>query len=412
MDTMRVIGGMMRGTALAALALSVPLAPVAAQSVGDFQLRPGSSSPTPRPAGPSDPEAPVIASPRAPAPRPTAQPTNTPAPSATPSIAPAPVTGSPSAGPRPQVRPGQQVPRPTAGLPPVGPTVSPAGATPSATPDPLSANFPGGAIPTASQSAAPVSGTQPALTSEPGFDWLSLLPWLGGALAAVLIALGGLWWSRRRESAPPVIDFERPVVAAPEPAATPAAGPEPSAEPELGELVLGTEQVLEADVGPLGLSLSATRLSASLLNTTLAYKIELTNHADVAVGPLTIAGDMIAAHASLPVERQLGLDGANLEKRHELASLAPGESATLTGEIRLPLAMITPIRAGAAAFFVPLARFRIEAVRKGAETLRLARTFVVGETPEKAGAALRPFRLDLGPRVYSHIGQREVAQPA
>ena len=59
-----------------------------------------------------------------------------------------------------------------------------------------------------------------------------------------------------------------------------------------------------------------------------------------------------------------------------------------------------------------LARFRIEAARKGAETLRLARTFVVGETPEKAGAALRPFRLDLGPRVYSRVGQREVAQPA
>jgi hypothetical protein len=121
---------------------------------------------------------------------------------------------------------------------------------------------------------------------------------------------------------------------------------------------------------------------------------------------------MIAAHASLPVARQLGLEGAHLEMRHELASLAPGESATLSGEIRLPLAMITPIRSGAAAFFVPLARFRIEAARKGAETLSLVRTFVVGETPEQAGAALRPFRLDLGPRVYSRVGQREVAQLA
>ena len=31
-------------------------------------------------------------------------------------------------------------------------------------------------------------------------------------------------------------------------------------------------------------------------------------------------------------------------------------------------------------------------------------------SPEQAGAALRPFRLDLGPRVYSRVGQREVAR--
>jgi hypothetical protein len=238
-----------------------------------------------------------------------------------------------------------------------------------------------------------------------------LVPWLGGALAALLAALGGRWWLRRRDKAGPVIEFERPVVAAPEPA--PAAPSEAPTEPELGELELGVEQVLaEHDNGPLGLSLTATRMSATLLNTTLQYTIELTNRAKAPVGPLSIAGDMIAAHASLPVEHQFGMDGAQFEKRHELATLAPGESATLKGEIRLPLAMITPIRAGAAAFFVPLARFRIEAARKGGGTLRLARTFVVGEAPEKPGAALRPFRLDLGPRVYSRIGQREVAQPA
>jgi len=34
---------------------------------------------------------------------------------------------------------------------------------------------------------------------------------------------------------------------------------------------------------------------------------------------------------------------------------------------------------------------------------------VVGEVPENPAAALRPFRLDLGPRVYSRIGQRAVA---
>jgi hypothetical protein len=38
----------------------------------------------------------------------------------------------------------------------------------------------------------------------------------------------------------------------------------------------------------------------------------------------------------------------------------------------------------------------------------LARTFVVGEAQGPAGAGLRPFRLDLGPRTYSRLDQRAV----
>jgi hypothetical protein len=37
---------------------------------------------------------------------------------------------------------------------------------------------------------------------------------------------------------------------------------------------------------------------------------------------------------------------------------------------------------------------------------------VIGETPPRPDAALKPFRLDLGPRMYSSITQREVALPA
>lgn len=408
---MRAFGGFKQGWALAALALALPLAPASGQSVSDFQLRPGSESPTPRPAGPADPEAPIISAPRPaarPSPTPSAAPTATPSPA--PSVAASPVESSPAAGARPQPRPGQPVLRQPSAVPQPGAPTTPAETPQTGSPDLFPTAMPTAPVPGASESVAPADSTQPALVASEGFDWAALLPWLGGALALLLAGLGGVMWQRRRENAEPVVEFERPVVPAEQPvAAEPAAAP----EPDVGELVLGAELALpQVAEGPLTLSLSATRLSATLLNTTLQYRIELTNQADVAVGPLTVAGDMIAAHASLPVERQLGLDGVMLEKRHELASLAPGESATLSGEIRLPLAMITPIRAGAAAFFVPLARFRIEAARKGAETLKLVRTFVVGETPEQAGAALRPFRLDLGPRVYSRVGQREVAQPA
>ena len=57
---------------------------------------------------------------------------------------------------------------------------------------------------------------------------------------------------------------------------------------------------------------------------------------------------------------------------------------------------------------MPLARFRVEAAATGDIPLTAAQTFVIGELPEQPGAALRPFRLDLGPRTYSRIGQRAV----
>jgi hypothetical protein len=88
--------------------------------------------------------------------------------------------------------------------------------------------------------------------------------------------------------------------------------------------------------------------------------------------------------------------------------LAPGESAEFTGDFRLPLTAITPIRSGEAAFFVPLARLRVEASTPSGSPLVEAQTFVVGELPEAPGAALRPFRLDLGPRNYARVGQRAV----
>ncbi len=163
-------------------------------------------------------------------------------------------------------------------------------------------------------------------------------------------------------------------------------------------------------VPPAGLQivLEARRLDASLVATTLAYQLTLTNHGKLPLSALAIEGDMIAAHGSLPVEQQIANAQQRLELRHALVELAAGQSAQFTGEMRLPLASITPIRAGNAAYFVPLARLRVEAAETGDKAVVLAQTFVIGELPEQPGGALRPFRLDLGPRTFAKLGQRTV----
>ena len=165
-------------------------------------------------------------------------------------------------------------------------------------------------------------------------------------------------------------------------------------------------------VNPLDVVLSARRLSATLMNAVLNYELTVSNNGRDPIGPIVVGGDMIGAHASLPDRAQLELGGQAITPLHRHATIAPGESVTLSGEFKLPLAAITPIRSGNASLFIPLARFRVEASRQGAPPLVVARTFVVGENQDRPGAALKPFRLDLGPRLYSQIGQRELALSA
>ena len=195
----------------------------------------------------------------------------------------------------------------------------------------------------------------------------------------------------------------------------PAREPVPLPNRPVPEPQLSLAPVPEAPPQPapvpdgLVLTLEAIRLSASLMATTLSYRLTLTNHGTDSLAGLAIEGDMVSAHASLPPEQQLAQAGRALELRHALATLAPGESVAFAGEIRLALTAITPIRAGEQAYFVPLARFRVEAGAAGGDAVVIARTFVVGDVPEGPQTTLRPFRLDLGPRTYSRVSQREVS---
>lgn len=395
-------GGSRIATGAMALALLLGPQAAAAQSADGYRLPGATVRPAPGAQGPVDRDNPVVttAAPR-PAQTPTPAPTPTPA-AATTQPAPQPADTASSA------------PRPVSAAPRQAAPANPAQATgaaaqPQAAPLPL----PGSSAPPAANPAfpsalptVPVPAASPTATpaaTASGWFW----PWLAGGAALLAALFAGLWWRRRRADAPLAITFEPPVVA-PKQAGEPAPAPVASAGPAPGGDPLPQPQLGLAAADGLTIELESRRMNASLVATTLSYVLRVTNHGDRPLTGLAIAGDMIAAHASLPPEAQLATDRHRLEHRHALPALAPGESAEVTGDFRLLLTAINPIRAGNAAYFVPLARLRVEAAQDGAAPLVRVQTWVVGELPEAEGAALKPFRLDLGPRTYSRIGQRAV----
>lgn len=387
--------------AAVALALTVPAqGQTAPGDFRDFKL-PTKPTQAPPVVGPTDGDAPA---PRqsTPAPAPTA--TRAPAPAPRVTLPPAPAATIAPAAPRTSAT----TPRP-AGAQPTDAATPVTGASPSAAPTTSSGSlFP--SAPSPATSALPQADSLPPASAALPADEAESRWWLWPLLAAMLAVMAGLGWaaSRRRGGAvrtPP--EFVRPRMPQPVPVPAPASGEPANAAP-----VPSSAPAFAAAPGAPAVSivLDATRMSATLINATLSYRLVVTNRSTVPISDLAVSGDMISAHASVSDADMLSGGAAAMPALHRITALAPGESMTLTGDIRLPLAAITPIRRGEAQLFVPLARFRTSGTAAGLEVTEHS-AFLVGQEPE-ARAKLQPFRLDLGPRLYSQVGQRPIVVAA
>lgn len=374
----------MRWTILAPVvcaAIALGLAAPVAAAPSDFRLPPDPEQQQPPPdrQGPVVPDVP--ASRQQPAPAPTATPS---APAPTPAATAPPVVVPPFAAETPAPQPSRRE-RPLTTTPNL---VSPPAPAETAESAPVDADADVGLGPLATESVANTlpANPLPATTADAGESG-AVWPWALASLA-ILAAIGlAAWlWRRQRQVTGPlaVPRIERPRIA-PNQAPAPAAPFAPTA----GEL-------LQVAMEPL-------RLSLTLLNATLAYRLEIANRGLSPIVDLGIGADMIAAHASMTREEQLAGPGHDAGTVQRIERLEPGESHIVEGEFRVPFSQIVPIRRGNAALLLPLARFRLEA--EGAAPV--VRTFAVGQPG--AGAALQPFRLDLGPRVYPKLAQHAFA---
>lgn len=155
---------------------------------------------------------------------------------------------------------------------------------------------------------------------------------------------------------------------------------------------------------PLGIAIEARQLSISLAAATLSYRITLSNQGDTPITGLAISGDLVSAHASLGRDEQFASAASQLAELHKVGRLKVEGSAQVTGEFRIPLSAIKPIRKDEMVLFVPLVRLRLDG--GGGLSSPEFRTLLIGQRPARPGGGLQPFRLDLGPRIYKDVTQR------
>lgn len=146
----------------------------------------------------------------------------------------------------------------------------------------------------------------------------------------------------------------------------------------------------------------ANGASSTLLNAVLNYTVTLTNTSDQDLRDIRLTGEMMQADAE--TARNGAAQAGDL--LHKTESLSAGEAITLSGDIRLPLNAIRPITFKSQALFIPLTRFGVEYADQNNAEHQQAVSFIVGREYEPPRAKMAPFRLDLGPRSFSPVGQR------
>ncbi len=376
------------------MALATPSLAQQTGSARDFRLPPDpDATPTPEVQGPVDPEAAVRTTPRV-------IPTDTPTPAvSTPTPAPTPTLTLPASRPAPAQSAPAATPR---SQPQREPELAPA-ATPSPSPTP-EAGEPSPQPTTFAPSIPPAASVPPAATAQPPESGSSIMIWLAALIAALGIAGGAFWYLRRREALAPVPVIEPPLVRretpppqpdrpAPTPAPAGTAAARPAPPPPLPGKTLAA---------PVTLHALPVRLSKSMMNATFAFRLVLENQGAEGWEGVSIEADLVTAHGAVPIGEQVADPATALAPLGTLDALEPGDTRELAHEVRLPLGQVRAIPQGRAAVYVPLLRVRLTATDKQP----IARTFLIGQLPDREGGRLRPFRLDEMPQSYNAIGLR------
>jgi hypothetical protein len=83
--------------------------------------------------------------------------------------------------------------------------------------------------------------------------------------------------------------------------------------------------------------------------------------------------------------------------------------AKVRGVVSLPLAQVREITIQGRRLFVPVVAFNVVYEWGNGRTGQTSMSYVVGREPQQPSEKMGAFRLDLGPRLYRSVGQRQTS---
>jgi MYXO-CTERM domain-containing protein len=300
--------------------------------------------------------------------------------------APQPVQVAPPPPVATQPAPAQPQPRPSPATPPQtgpGPAIqAPAPAAPSAA-GPQTVPENPQQIP---ETPAPASESPSETPENPGgFPWL----YAGlGAAALALLAFAFLRSRRRRWYEAEAVEAAPVREPLPLTAREKAVRPEPMPRPWLE------------------LSLKAERAQATLTETVVQFELEIRNTGKAAARNLRI--DVKMFNAGKEQDKEISaffrVAGRDSTKCH-LPGIAAGTTGVIHGQVTMAREEMKAVQLDEKLLFIPVIGVNALYDWGDAETGQTSRTWVVGRELEqpKMGA----FRVDLGPRVWRTVGQRQ-----
>ncbi|WP_208402815.1 hypothetical protein [Sphingomonas japonica] len=320
-------------------------------------------------------------------------------------------TAPPRATPAPDRRAATADPVATETAPVEAPVSDQPAATPVTAPSPVE---PSAELPP-QQSGMPDTGS----AAEPRDD-ASGWPWLLG-IAAVLVAVGGIAFARKRgRGSDEAEEEETTVIAEPEPPIAAPAIPvasrtSPSASPEVAAprapAFLTPASRPATAAAPLDIALVPHRAGMTILEGVVDFSIVVTNRGEARAEHILLSAFLRTAHAQQDAEIAALLGEIPDPRTHNPFALAPGESRRFDAGLTIPKAMIHAVAAGERRVFVPLlvvgARFR-----SGLTTgKRASAAFLIGR--ERSGSdRLGPLPFDGEPRMFDRLAARQHVSPA
>ncbi|HST36756.1 MAG TPA: hypothetical protein VLK25_09030, partial [Allosphingosinicella sp.] len=216
-------------------------------------------------------------------------------------------------------------------------------------------------------------------------------PWLYAGLGAAALALLAVLLLRRRrrdeveEEAPAPVREPIPLTAREK-----AVRPEPVPRPWLE------------------LGLKAERASATMTETVVQFELELRNTGKAAARNLRI--DVKMFNAGKEQDKEISaffrVAGRDSTKCH-LPGIAAGTTGVIHGQVTMAREDMKAVQLDEKLLFIPVIGVNALYDWGEAETGQTSRSWVVGRELEQPSEKMGAFRVDLGPRTWRTVGQRQ-----